>query len=83
MGKAVVATGVGDTTRVLTDGRNAVLCAPDSAAVADAVDVLCRTAGLYETVTAGARELALGYAWEKVAGRHLEVYMSALASGAA
>gem|GEM_PF-3838497 len=83
MGKGVVATDVGDTKRVLTDGRNAVLCAPDSAAVANAVDVLCRTAGLYETVTAGARELAASYAWEKIAGRHLTLYESALASGAA
>lgn len=82
LGKAIVATSVGDTPRFLTDGRNALLCNPDPAEVAKAIATLCHIPGLYETVTRGARALAASYSWEEIARRHLDMYLSLLTSGA-
>jgi len=78
LGKAIVATNVGDTPHFLSNGKDALLCAPDSAAVAEAVLALSDNHGLYDTVTAGARALAGAYTWDAVAKRHLAFYASVL-----
>lgn len=80
LGKAVVATDVGDTPHFLSDRRNALLCPPNPASVADAVSGLCKSPGLYDSLTAAAQELAASYSWEAVARRHLAFYTSMLGS---
>ena len=80
LGKAVVATKVGDTPRFLTDRKNALLCEPDPSAVTEAVVALTDAQELYDTVTAGARRLAGVYTWDAVARRHLAFYTSILAA---
>jgi len=78
LGKAIVATDVGDTSRFLTHGRDALLCKADPAEVAEAVAALCDSPALYDTVTKGARALAAFYTWEEIARRHLDMYTSLL-----
>lgn len=77
LGKAVVATNVGDTPHFLRDGHDALLCEPDPGAVAEAVVSLCENPSLYDKVTEGARELAASNTWEEVARKHLALFRSA------
>ncbi len=78
LGKAVIATRVGDTPRFLSDGANAVLCEPNAVSVARAIAMVSGDRALYSTVTSGAQALAATYSWDEVAARHLAFYLSAI-----
>ncbi len=80
LGKAVIATAVGDTSRFLSDRNNAVLCSPDPEGVANAISVLCTTPALYYRVAAGGQALAASFSWKVIAARHLALYTSALSA---
>jgi len=83
MGKAVVATNVGDTPRFLSDGQNAVLCDPDAEAVEVAVLRIADDGNLYDRLTQGARALAAANSWEEMGRRHLTLYKVAIESAEA
>lgn len=80
LGKAIIATNVGDTPNFLSDQRNALLCPQDPTAIATAVSGLSRNPELYDRLTRGALELAASYSWEAVATRHVAFYTSLLGS---
>ncbi len=82
LGKAIVVTDVGDTSRFLSHERNAYLCKPEPLDVSNAVTALCGNHGLYSTITEGAQALAASYSWEKIARRHLALFTSTLSLGA-
>lgn len=83
LGKAVIATKVGDTSRFLVHGENGLLCNPDPDSVARAIISLLEDRELYDRLTSGARSLAQQFSWDEIAARHLAFYTSLLPAGAA
>jgi len=74
LGKAVIATQVGDTSRFLVDGQSGMLCDPNPASVANAITAVLDDRDQYHRLTSGAQMLAAGYSWEEIAGRHMAFY---------
>jgi glycosyltransferase involved in cell wall biosynthesis len=69
----------GDIFPRLRDGVSALLVAPeDPAGLADAVARLMSDHELRATLSEGARQLARQFAWESIAGSHLEAYRGRL-----
>ncbi|HET8632255.1 MAG TPA: glycosyltransferase [Thermomicrobiales bacterium] len=67
----------------LVDGRNALLVPPGNpAALAAAIGILGRDAGFRALIAAGARALAVHFAWPAIAARHLALYRDVLAARA-
>jgi len=76
LGKAVIATNVGDTGRFLSDGQNALLCDPNPEAVVRAIQAIVNDQPLYERLTSRARALAAENSWEHVGQRHVTLFRS-------
>lgn len=59
----------------LHDGENCLLVPPDDPhALADAIQRAAAHPGLLTKISAGARELAQNFSWDKIAQQHLELY---------
>jgi glycosyltransferase involved in cell wall biosynthesis len=78
LGKAVVATRVGDTSRFLTDRQNAILCDPNSESVLRALALVSGDPELYRRLTSNAQALAAAHSWDAVAKKHVELCLSAM-----
>src|SRR5258708_7331522 len=72
-GLALVAPNAGGVTSY-ANGSNAWLAEPDADAFAAAVEDVVASPALRQERCAAARATALGYAWENVTGRYLDLY---------
>jgi phosphatidylinositol alpha-mannosyltransferase len=80
-GAAVVASDIGGYRDVVTDGRNGLLTRrgdPDS--IAGAIARLARDGQLRRRLTDTGREDVRQYSWDRITGRILEVYRSAVST---
>ncbi len=69
------ARGMGVRLPKLRDGENCLLVAPDDPrALADAIQRAMASPALRAKISAGARELAQHFTWDKIAQQHLELY---------
>ncbi len=74
-GRPVVASNIPGYRGVLADGREGLLVGPgDAEALASALICLLRDGDLRARMGAQGQETACGFAWDKVAGRVLELY---------
>lgn len=83
LGKAVIATNVGDTSLFLSDRQNALLCQPDPDAVVRAILNIADDNALYARLSSGAQALAAANSWGEIARRHLIVFTSLIRSAGA
>ncbi len=78
-GRPLVASDIPGYRGVLTDGREGLLVAPgDSQALAAALIRLLRDPDMRARMGAQGRETARAFAWDKVAGRVLDLYRALL-----
>ena len=83
LGKAVIATNVGDTPRFLINGQSGILCDPDPASVTKAITDLLDNKEQYSRLTSGAKLFASAYSWDEIARRHAEFYASVMSAAEA
>lgn len=73
-GLPIVAAAVGGIPDMLEDGENALLCKPDAALVATAVERLLSDEGLRKTLGTAARGRAADFSSDAMARAYLDVY---------
>ena len=83
-GKPIVASAIEGYSSVLTHGQEGLLVPPkDDEALAGAIEVLLKNAGLRTTLAANGRRKADHFRWDRVAGQVMDYYVTCLNDAAA